>query len=194
MAKNAVLPITGDPKADALLVRDPLALLIGMLLDQQVTMEWAFAAPAKLAERLGGKLDAAGIASMSPDALEAVFRDKPALHRYPNTMARRTQLLCQVLVDRYGGKADRVWTKATTGEELLDRLQELPGFGNEKARIFLALLAKRMGVRPPGWEAAALPFSDDRHRSVADVDSPESLQQVRAFKKAMKAAGKGKDG
>ncbi len=194
MAKTAVLPITGDPKADSLLVRDPLALLIGMLLDQQVTMEWAFAAPAKLAERLGGKLNAKKIAAMSPDELEAVFREKPALHRYPNTMAKRTQLLCQMLVDNYGGKAENVWTKATTGDDLLDRLQALPGFGNEKARIFLALLAKRMGVRPPGWEAASIPFSDKKHRSVADVDSPESLLQVRAFKKAMKAAGKGKDG
>ncbi|MGK2957311.1 MAG: HhH-GPD-type base excision DNA repair protein [Acidimicrobiales bacterium] len=194
MAKTAVLPITGDPKADSLLVRDPLALLIGMLLDQQVTMEWAFAAPAKLAERLGGKLNAKKIAAMSPDELEAVFREKPALHRYPNTMAKRTQLLCQMLVDNYGGKADNIWTKATTGDDLLDRLQALPGFGNEKARIFLALLAKRMGVRPPGWEAASIPFSDKKHRSVADVDSPESLLQVRAFKKAMKAAGKGKDG
>ncbi len=195
MAKaTAVLPITGDPEADALLVRNPLALLIGMLLDQQVTMEWAFAAPAKLAERLGGTLDAPSIAAMSPEALEAVFREKPALHRYPNTMAKRTQLLCQALVEDYGGRAERVWEKVDSGEELLHRLQALPGFGKEKARIFLALLAKRMDVRPPGWEAAAAPFSDDRHRSVADIDSPEALQQVRAFKKAMKAAGKGKDG
>lgn len=194
MAKTAVLPITGDADADELLVRDPLALLIGMLLDQQVTMEWAFAAPAKLAERLGGTLDAATIASMSPDELEGHFRTKPALHRYPNTMAKRTQSLCQTLVSDYDGKADRVWATAKTGEELLDRLQELPGFGNEKARIFLALLAKRMGIRPTGWESAAAPFSDGQHRSVADIDSPESLQKVRAFKKSMKAAGKGKDG
>ncbi len=193
MAKISIA-ISGDPKADALLVRDPLALLIGMLLDQQITMEWAFAAPAKLANRLGGKLDAGAIAAMPIDELEAAFREKPALHRYPNSMAQRTQQLCQALVDNYQGKPEQVWKKAKTGDELLERLQTLPGFGKEKSRIFLALLAKRLGIKPPGWEAASAPFSDNKFRSVADIDSPESLKKVREFKKAMKAAGKNKDG
>ncbi len=193
MAKISIA-ISGDPKADALLVRDPLALLIGMLLDQQITMEWAFAAPAKLADRLGGKLDAGAIAAMPIDELETAFREKPALHRYPNSMAQRTQQLCQALVDNYQGKPEQVWKKAKTGDELLERLQTLPGFGKEKSRIFLALLAKRLGIQPPGWEAASDPFSDNKFRSVADIDSPESLKKVREFKKAMKAAGKNKDG
>lgn len=193
MAKISIA-ISGDPKADALLVRDPLALLIGMLLDQQITMEWAFAAPAKLADRLGDKLDAGAIAAMPIDELEAAFREKPALHRYPNSMAQRTQQLCQALVDNYQGKPEQVWKKAKTGDELLERLQTLPGFGKEKSRIFLALLAKRLGIKPPGWEVASAPFSDDKFRSVADIDSPESLKKVREFKKAMKAAGKNKDG
>lgn len=154
-------------------------------------MEWAFASPAKLAARLGG-LDAGAIAAMDPEELEAVFREKPALHRYPASMARRAHELCRHLVESYGGKAERVWADVATGEELLGRLSALPGFGQEKARIFLAVLAKRRGVRPPGWEEAAAPFSDDQRRSVADVVSAETLQEVRAFKQAKKAAGKGK--
>ena len=183
--------ITGDPEADGLLGRDPLALLLGMMLDQQVPMEWAFASPAKLANRLGG-LDAAAIAAMDPDALEVAFKEKPALHRYPGSMARRAHELCRHLVELYDGRAERVWTDVATGEELLQRLSALPGFGQEKARIFLAVLAKRRGVRPPGWEEASAPFSDDQRRSVADVTSAETLQEVRAFKQAKKAAGKSK--
>ncbi len=184
--------ITGDPEADGLLGRDPLALLLGMMLDQQVPMEWAFASPAKLATRLGGSLDAATIAGMETEALEAAFKEKPALHRYPGSMARRAQELCRHLVEQYEGSAERVWIDAATGAELLDRLSALPGFGPEKARIFLAVLGKRRGVRPSGWEEAAAPFSDDQRRSVADITSPETLQEVRAFKQAKKAAGKSK--
>ena len=184
--------ITGDSAADDLLARDPLALLIGMLLDQQVPMEWAFGSPAKLAERLGGRLDAGAIAAMDPDALEHAFKGPPALHRFPGSMAKRTQALCATLVEHHGGEAEAVWNQATTGDDLLARLQALPGFGAEKARIFMAVLAKRLGVKPPGWEEAAAPFSDDVRRSVADADSPEALEEVRAFKKMMKAKGKGK--
>ena len=191
MDTSADFFITGDPEADGLLGRDPLALLLGMMLDQQVPMEWAFASPAKLAARLGG-LDAAAIAAMDPDALEAAFKEKPALHRYPGSMARRAHELCRHLVESYDGRAEQVWTDVATGEELLQRLSALPGFGQEKARIFLAVLAKRRGVHPPGWEEAAAPFSDDQRRSVADVTSAETLQEVRAFKQARKAAGKSK--
>lgn len=191
--KTPVLPVTGDPAADALLVEDPLARLIGMLLDQQVPMEWAFSSPLKLRERLGGSLDAARIAALSLEELEAMFKGPPALHRYPGSMAKRTQQLCQHLVEHYDGDAARLWAGAATGPELFARLRALPGFGGEKAKIYLALLAKRFGVAPPGWEAPAAPFSDDTKRSVADVDSPESLLDVRAFKQMMKAKGKGKD-
>lgn len=185
------LPITGDPDADRLLVESPLALLIGMLLDQQVPMEWAFRGPATLQQRLG-HLDAATIAAAGPDALEAAFVDKPALHRFPASMAKRTYALCQTIVDEYGGDPAAIWRDAPTGAELLARLRALPGFGAEKSKIFLALLAKRLGVRPPGWEEAAAPFSGATPRSIADVESPETLAQVRDWKRARKAAGKGK--
>jgi uncharacterized HhH-GPD family protein len=189
------IPVTGDAAADRLLVESPLALLLGMLLDQQVPMEWAFKGPHTLQERLG-QLDAGAIAAMDPDEVEAVFREKPALHRYPASMAKRTHALCQVLVDEYDGDAENIWKGARSGEvtgaELLARLRALPGFGEEKSKIFLALLAKRLGVRPTGWEAAATPFSDTTKRSVADIDSPESLAEVRTWKKAQKAKGKTK--
>ncbi len=188
------LPVTGDPEADALLVKNPLALLIGMLLDQQVSMEWAFASPLKLQARLGGTLDTMTIAAMPLEELEAIFKGPPALHRYPGSMAKRTQQLCQHLVDDHGGKASAVWTGVDTGAELFARVRTLPGFGGEKAKIFTALLAKRFGVTPPGWEESSRPFSDASHRSVADIDSPDALAEVRAFKKMMKAKGKGKDG
>ncbi len=184
--------MTGDPEADGLLGSDPLALLIGMLLDQQVPMEWAFGAPARLKERLGGTLDATAIAAMDPDELLAAFKGPPALHRFPGSMGKRTQALCQALVAGYGGRAEAVWEGAPSGAELLRRLKALPGFGDEKARIFLAVLGKRLEVRPPGWEEAAAPFSDERRRSVADATSPEALEEVRAFKRERKAAGKGK--
>jgi uncharacterized HhH-GPD family protein len=189
---TVTLPVTGDPEADKLLAEDPLALMIGMLLDQQVPMEWAFSGPQRLRERMGGRLDAAEMAATDPAEFERIFRGPPALHRFPGSMGKRTQALCQYLVDHYGGDAAAVWTGVGDGRELVKRVRDLPGFGGEKSKIFAALLAKRFGVRPPGWEHATAPFSDDQPRSVADIDSVESLQQVRAWKKAMKAQGKGK--
>jgi len=183
--------ITGDPAADQLLHDDPLALLLGMLFDQQVPMEWAFASPAKLKERLG-HLDATQIAEMDPEKFVAVCCEKPAIHRFPGSMGKRAYEVCRVVADEYDGDAANVWQGVTSGQELLDRLQALPGFGGEKARIFMAVLAKRLGVRPPGWEQAAAPFSDEVRRTVADADTPEHLQEVRAFKKLMKAQKKSK--
>jgi uncharacterized HhH-GPD family protein len=191
--KKPVLPVTGDAEADELLIQDPLARLIGMLLDQQVPMEWAFSSPFKLQERLGGTLDAAVIAAMPLEELEKIFKGPPALHRYPGSMAKRTQQLCQHLVEHYGGQAAAVWEGIDTGPELFARLRGLPGYGGEKAKIFLALLAKRFGIAPDGWEEPAAPFSDDTPRSIADVDGPEALVRVREFKRMMKAKGKGKD-
>ena len=188
----SALPVTGDADADALLATDPLALLIGMLLDQQVPMEWAFRGPLSLKARLGANLDAGAIAAMPVDDLVAVFSAKPALHRFPGSMAKRTHALCTHLVDDYDGDAANIWTGAGSGDELLARLSDLPGFGAEKAKIFLALLAKRFGVRPAGWEQAAAPFSDSTPRSVADIDSPETLARVREWKQAQKAQGKTK--
>jgi uncharacterized HhH-GPD family protein len=186
------LAVTGDPDADQLLNTDPLALLVGMLLDQQVPMEWAFASPLKLRDRLGGELDASAIAAMPLEDLEALFKGPPALHRFPGSMAKRTQQLCQHLVDEYSGDAAAVWTGVDNGAELLARLRALPGYGDEKAKIFMALLAKRFGIAPTGWKEQAKPFSDATHRTVADIDSPEALREVRAFKKLMKSKGKGK--
>jgi uncharacterized HhH-GPD family protein len=186
------LPVTGDPEANQLLVDDPLALMIGMLLDQQVPMEWAFAAPLKLRERLGGKLDAATIAAADPDELGKIFKGPPALHRFPGSMAKRVQALCQTLVDDYGGDAAAVWADPASGKELLARVKALPGFGVEKAKIFTALLAKRFGVTPDGWEQATHPFSDGEPRSVADIGSRDDFQQVRAWKKMMRSQGKSK--
>jgi uncharacterized HhH-GPD family protein len=185
------IPVTGDPDADRLLADNPLALLVGMLLDQQVPMEWAFKGPTTLQTRLGG-LDAARVADLDPDELDAAFRAKPAVHRFPSAMAKRTQALCRVIVDDYGDDAAAIWRDVPTGAELLERLRALPGFGDEKAKIFLALLAKRLGVQPDGWEAAAAPFSDSTPRSVADIDSPETLARVRDWKRTQKARGKGK--
>jgi len=185
--------ITGDEQADQLLADDPFALLLGMLLDQQVPMEWAFSAPALLKERLGGQLDAGKLAAMSEDDVIQVFVEKPALHRYPASMAKRAHALCEEIEETYGGDASRIWTEATDGKDLVKRLLALPGFGPDKAKIFAAVLGKRLGVQPPGWEEAAAPFSDSTRRSVADADSPEHLEEVRAFKKSMKAKGKGKD-
>jgi uncharacterized HhH-GPD family protein len=188
---TADIPITGDADADRLLAENPLALLLGMLLDQQVPMEWAFKGPATLNARLDG-LDARAIADLDPDALDAAFRTKPAVHRFPSAMAKRTQAMCRVLVDEYGGDAAAIWRDVPDGAELFTRLRALPGFGDEKTKIFVAVLAKRLGVRPPGWEQAAAPFSDTNPRSVADIDSPETLAQVRDWKRSQKARGKGK--
>jgi uncharacterized HhH-GPD family protein len=188
---TATMPITGDPAADDLLVTDPLALVIGMLLDQQVPMEWAFRGPSTLRDRLG-RLDCAAIAAMPVDDLEAVFREKPALHRYPASMAKRTHALCEQVVEEYGGDAGRIWKGVKDPQVLFERIRALPGYGDEKAKIFLAILGKRLRVAPKGWEEYAAPFSDDKPRSVADIDSTENLQRVRAWKQAQKAAKKSK--
>jgi uncharacterized HhH-GPD family protein len=189
---TGAIPITGDADADRLLVENPLALLIGMLLDQQVPMGWAFRGPFTLRERLGGSLDAETIAAMGPDKIEAIFRDKPAMHRYPGSMGQRTHALCAYVVEHYDGDAAAIWRDAPSGEEVYRRLRELPGYGEEKSKIFLAILGKRLGLGPPGWEEAAAPFSDSTPRSVADVGSAESLERVREFKKARKAQKRGK--
>jgi uncharacterized HhH-GPD family protein len=189
---TVTMPVTGDADADRLLVTDPLALLVGMLLDQQVPMEWAFRGPSTLRERLGGKFDAASIAAMSPDEVEAVFRAKPALHRYPGSMAKRTHALCVHIVENYGGDPAAIWTGARDPADLFARVRALPGFGEEKAKIFVAILGKRLKVAPEGWEEVAKPFSDTQPRSVADIDSPAALERVRAWKQAQKAQGKSK--
>ena len=194
MAANptTATPFTGDDEADRLLTEDPLALLIGMLLDQQVPMEKAFHSPYDLKQRLGDKLDAADIASRDPDELRELFKERPALHRFPGAMADRTQELCRRLVEGYDGDARRVWASAATGDELLANLRELPGFGEQKARVFTALLAKRLGVKPQGWEQAAGAYGEPGHYSVADIDGPDSLAAVRAYKKEQKARAKAK--
>ncbi|MFF8610049.1 HhH-GPD-type base excision DNA repair protein [Streptomyces sp. NPDC015346] len=181
-----------QPEADELLGRSPLAALVGMLLDQQVPMEWAFSGPYTIARRLGGDdLDAGMIASYDPDAFAALLSEKPAVHRYPGSMAKRIQQLCQFLVDEYDGRAEAVWSDAATGKQLLERLLDLPGFGKQKAQIFLALLGKQYGVRPEGWREAAGAYGEPgSYRSAADITGPESLAKVRAFKQEAKRAAK----
>lgn len=182
-------PVTGDEAADALLATDPLALLIGMLLDQQIPMERAFLAPALLRERLGGKLDAATIAATDPAELQAIFKGPPALHRFWGSMAKRVQALCQTLVADYDGDAKAVWERANTGKEVFENLHALPGYGKEKAQIFTALLAKRFDYRPDGWREAAGPFGDETPRSVADIGSRDTFDQVRHWKQTQRAKG-----
>jgi uncharacterized HhH-GPD family protein len=183
------LPI--DQDANELLSRDPLALLIGMLLDQQVPLEKAFSGPRDLVRRLGHEPTAQELADYDPDALAAVFSERPALHRYPKAMAARTQDLARLIVDKYDGDPARVWQSAATGQELVRRIAELPGFGPAKAQIFTALLGKQLGVRPPGWREAAGPFGQDGSRvSVADITDDNSLAEVRAHKQQLKAAAK----
>jgi uncharacterized HhH-GPD family protein len=187
------LYLAGEPEADALLSTDALALLIGMVLDQQILLEKAFAGPAELAKRLKRPLDAARLAAMDPAKLAAVFSERPALHRFPGSMAGRVQSLCQVVVDQYGGDAGRVWGDAKDGTQLLANLKALPGFGEQKARIFAALLGKQLSVRPKGWEQASSPFGEKgSYISVADIIDPDSRAKVRAYKQAMKAAAKAK--
>ena len=183
------LPIDAD--ANELLSASPLALLIGMLLDQQVTIEKAFTSPRDLVRRLGHEPTAAELATFDPDALAAIFSARPALHRYPRAMSGRVQQLCQMIVDRYGGNPADVWAGAKTGAELLARLRALPGFGADKAQIFLALLGKQYGVRPKGWREAAGHFGEKGgHYSVADIVDGPSLAAVRAYKQNIKAAAK----
>ncbi|HLG92117.1 MAG TPA: HhH-GPD-type base excision DNA repair protein [Acidimicrobiales bacterium] len=184
------LHLSQDPKADRLLSRSPLALLIGMVLDQQVPLEWAFRGPYELSRRLGG-LDARRIAGADPDELASVFAEPPALHRYPASMAKRVQALCQHLVERHGGRAEAVWASAEDARQLFENVRALPGFGEQKAAIFVALLAKRLGVAPPGWERYAGPYGQPgSYRSVADIDGPEALERVRQYKKEAKARAK----
>jgi len=180
-----------DPAADEFLENDPLALLIAMLLDQQVPVEKAFSSPYQLSLRLGHAPTAAELAGFDPEALAAVFAERPALHRFPRAMAARTQELGRQLVERYDGDAAAVWRGAATGQDLIDRLGELPGFGAYKAQITVALLGKQLGVQPEGWRAAAGRFGEDgAYFSVADITDDASLAAVRAHKKEMKAAGK----
>lgn len=189
---DVTLHLAQDPEADELLGRSPLAALVGMLLDQQVPMEWAFKGPRTIADRLGlDDLDAHEIAAQDPDAFAALLSDKPAVHRYPGSMAKRIQQLCQYLVEHYDGNAELVWKGVADGPELLRRLEGLPGFGRQKAQIFLALLGKQLGVRPKGWREAAGAYGEPKSfRSVADITGPESLTKVRAHKQEMKAAAK----
>ncbi|MFH8695146.1 MULTISPECIES: HhH-GPD-type base excision DNA repair protein [Streptomyces] len=189
---DVTLHLAQDPEADELLGRSALAALVGMLLDQQVPMEWAFKGPRTIADRLGADdLDAHDIAAQDPDAFVALLSEKPAVHRYPGSMAKRIQQLCQYLVERYDGDAELIWKGVDDGRELLRRLEDLPGFGKQKAQIFLALLGKQLGVRPKGWQEAAGAYGEaESFRSVADITGPESLTKVRAHKQEMKAAAK----
>ncbi|MDT4893492.1 MAG: hypothetical protein QOE97_2527 [Pseudonocardiales bacterium] len=179
------------PAANELLEREPLALLIGMLLDQQIPMEKAFTSPEVLRERMGGALDVRAIAECDPALLEEIFRQPPALHRFPGAMAKRVQELARILVERYDGDAASVWRDASSGADLVGRLGALPGFGAQKAKIFTALLGKQFGVRPRGWREAAGPYGEDGStRSVADVHDRASLLAVRSYKQEAKRAAK----
>ncbi len=186
------LPI--EPAATALLRTDPLALLLGMLLDQQIPMEKAFSSPYVLKQRLGHDLDAREIAEMDPETLTELFARPPALHRFPKANAKRAQEMCQVLVAKYDGGAARVWNDAATGAELVSRVGELPGFGKQKSQIFVALLAKQFDVQPAGWrEATGVYGEEGSYRSVADITDEGSLAKVREYKQAQKAAAKAGD-
>jgi uncharacterized HhH-GPD family protein len=176
------LHFTGDDEADALLAEEPLALLIGFVLDQQVSVQKAFSGPLELKRRIGS-LDAAHIAGMDAGELDRAFRERPALHRYPGTMAERTQDLCAAVASEYGGDAGRVWTEAATGADLERRLLDLPGIGPMKARSLIAILVKRFSIRPPGWEDVA-----PTHPTLGDVDSPQALEAYQAKKRAYKAS------
>jgi uncharacterized HhH-GPD family protein len=188
---DVTLRLAQNAEADALLSDDPLALLIGMVLDQQITLEWAFTAPLLLKERLGGELDAGAIATMDPEALATTFAERPALHRYPASMAKRVQELARMLVDDYDGRAEQLWGTVETGEQLYRRVRSLPGFGEQKARIFVALLGKQLGVQPRGWREQAGDYGkDDTYMSVADIVDGASLNKVRAYKQQQKAAAK----
>lgn len=188
---KAKLCLAQNAAADKLLSSDPLALLIGMVLDQQIPLEKAFTSPLVLKERLGGRLEAAEIAAMDPDELGAVFSVVPALHRFPRANAKRVQQLCRIVVEEYKGKAARVWSTADSGTELLRRVKALPGFGEQKAKIFVALLGKQLGVQPEGWREATGSFGEPgSFVSVADIEGPESLARVRQFKQERKAAAR----
>ncbi len=185
--------ITGRPEMDGLLRTDPLALVLGMLLDQQVAMELAFAGPYKLLERLG-HLDCRTIAAMDVEEFVTVCCIKPAIHRFPGSMGKRAHEVCQHIATNYGGDAGKIWKGVRTGDELFARVRALPGYGEEKAQIFTAILAKRFGKKPEGWETVTGRFADAMPRSVADIHDATSLAKVRAFKKEMKAAKRDKQG
>lgn len=188
---RGTLYITGDESADRLLNTDANALLIGMLLDQQVSMEWAFTGPATLKERLG-HLNPRKIAAMNEEDFVRICCEKPAIHRFPGSMGKRIRQVCEVLSDEYDGDAVNLWADADSGEDLYHRLQALPGYGDEKSKIFVAILGKTQEVTPDGWRKAAGKFGDDEPRSVADITDDESLARVREWKKAQKAAKKDK--
>ncbi len=181
--------IAQDPDADRVLAENPFALLAGMMLDQQYPMEHAFRGPAKVLERFG-TLDPAAIATADPEQFAALCATTPAIHRFPGSMAARLQELARVVVEEYDGDTARLWTEAASGKDLLKRVQALPGFGKQKAQIFVALLAKQLGVRPEGWQEVVGDYGLDGHRSVADVVDADSLVKVREFKQMQKAAAK----
>ncbi len=189
MSTKPKFPITGDTKADQLLEKDPLALVIGMLLDQQVPMEWAFKGPLTLKERIGS-LDAKTIADMDEDKLVEIASTKPAIHRYPRSMVLRIQALCTMVIEEYGGDVSKVWKSQKTASDVIKRLQTLPGYGPEKSKIFLAILVKRFGYSFEGFDKACAPFSGDEPRSAAHVSDAESLTKVHAYKKMLKAKAK----
>ncbi len=185
----ATIHITGDDHADQVLTDDPFALLVGMMLDQQYPMEHAFRGPAKVLDRFG-TLEPARVAAADPAEFTALCSTPPAIHRFPGSMAARLQDLARVVVEEYDGHAERIWTEAADGRDFMKRMQALPGFGKQKAQIFVALVAKQLGVRPDGWETVAGDYALEGFRSVADVVDPASLQKVREFKKQKKAAAK----
>jgi uncharacterized HhH-GPD family protein len=181
--------ITGDAEADQVLTDSPFALLVGMMLDQQYPMEHAFRGPHKVLTRFGS-IEPRDIAAADPEEFAALCSTPPAIHRYGRSMAGRLQSLAQLVEERYDGRTERLWAEAASGSDLLDRIQSLPGFGTQKAQIFVALLAKQLGVRPDGWEQAAGAYAEEGYRSVADVTDPASLQKVRDYKKAKKVEAK----
>lgn len=185
------LYLSGDTEADDLLTNDPFALLIGMVLDQQIPLERAFAAPLTLRTRLKGKLDPKTVAKMDTEKLVAIFCETPALHRFPAAMAERVQRAAQIVVDEYKGDASKIWSTAADGSELMKNLKAIPGFGPQKAQIFAALLAKRLGIRPTGWEKVTGPYGKAKtFMSIADIDGPAARERVREHKREMKAAAK----
>jgi uncharacterized HhH-GPD family protein len=181
--------ITGDEHADQVLTDSPFALLVGMMLDQQYPMEHAFRGPAKVLDRFGS-IEPADIAAADPERFAELCSTPPAIHRFPGSMAARLQEVARIVVDEYDGDASRIWTGASDGKDLLKRVQALPGFGKQKSQIFVALLAKQLGVRPEGWEQVVGAYAEEGYRSVADVVDAASLQKVRDHKKEMKAAAK----
>ncbi|MFA9432613.1 HhH-GPD-type base excision DNA repair protein [Egicoccus sp. AB-alg2] len=184
------LTLTGEPDADRLLSDNAFALLVGMLLDQQIAMEQAFVGPQRLEERLGRPLTPSAVAEVEPETLEELFRQRPAIHRYPGSMAKRVHALATALVEDYDGDTEALWRDVADGRELKKRLTDLPGFGDQKARIFVALLGKQCGVTPDGWQEAAGDYGQDGYRSIADVVDQETLLKVREWKQAKKARAK----